>query len=121
MEITKEFRFDSAHFLPNLPEGHKCGQLHGHTFTVVLHFRGPVPEETGWLRDFGEINEFFKPILDELDHRCLNEIEGLFNPTSENISMWIWNKAKPVFPDIFQVTVKETPSSSASYRGTDNG
>lgn len=121
MRIHKEFRFDSAHYLPNLPKGHRCGNLHGHTFTVELHFEGDVPDDIGWLRDFGEIDKQFKPILETLDHCCLNEIEGLSNPTSENIAIWIWNKTKPLFSDLFQVTVKETPSSSASYRGPHNG
>lgn len=120
MRIHKEFRFDSAHYLPNLPDGHKCGNLHGHTFTVELHIEGKADVYSGWVKDFGEIDRQFKPVLEELDHCCLNEISGLSNPTSENIAIWIWDRIESLYPGLFQVTVKETPTSSASYRGPDN-
>src|SRR5437588_730400 len=89
MEIFKEFTFEAAHRLPHVPEGHKCARLHGHSFRVALHLTGPVEPESGWLMDFGEIKERFQPLYNQLDHHYLNEIEGLENPTSENIARWI--------------------------------
>src|SRR5436190_13124138 len=85
-EIFKEFTFEAAHRLPYVPEGHKCGRLHGHSFQVALHVEGPVELESGWLIDFGELKALFAPLYDRLDHRYLNEIEDLENPTSENIA-----------------------------------
>jgi 6-pyruvoyltetrahydropterin/6-carboxytetrahydropterin synthase len=92
MEIYKEFSFDSAHLLPNVPAGHKCGRLHGHTFYVRLYLCGPIGEESGWVIDFGDVKTAFKPILNQLDHYYLNDIPGLENPTSENLARWIWQK-----------------------------
>ena len=83
MELFKEFAFEAAHRLPNVPAGHKCGRLHGHSFKVEVRIRGPVDPKTGWVRDFSEVKEAFRPLMDRLDHYYLNEIEGLDNPTSE--------------------------------------
>jgi 6-pyruvoyltetrahydropterin/6-carboxytetrahydropterin synthase len=116
-EIFKEFSFEAAHRLPHVPQGHKCGRLHGHSFRVVLHVGGPVEPESGWLMDFAEVKERFAPLYDHLDHHYLNEIEGLDNPTSENIARWIWDRLKPTLPQLSQVVVQETCTSGAIYRG----
>ncbi len=116
-EIFKEFTFEAAHRLPHVPEGHKCGRLHGHSFRVALHITGPVEPESGWLMDFAELKERFAPLYDRLDHHYLNEIEGLDNPTSENIARWIWDQLKPAVPQFSQVVVQETCTSGAIYRG----
>ena len=116
-EIFKEFTFEAAHRLPHVPEGHKCGRLHGHSFRVALHVSGPVEPESGWLMDFGELKERFQPLYSRLDHNYLNEIEGLENPTSENIARWIWDQFKPIVPQLSQVVVNETCTSGAIYRG----
>jgi 6-pyruvoyltetrahydropterin/6-carboxytetrahydropterin synthase len=116
-EIFKEFTFEAAHRLPHVPEGHKCSRLHGHSFRVALHVAGPVEPESGWLMDFAELKERFAPLYDRLDHRYLNEIEGLENPTSENIARWIWDQLKPALPQLSQVVVQETCSSGAIHRG----
>jgi 6-pyruvoyltetrahydropterin/6-carboxytetrahydropterin synthase len=116
-EIFKEFTFEAAHRLPNVPEGHKCRRLHGHSFQVALHVAGPVEPESGWLMDFAEVKERFAPLYDRLDHRYLNEVEGLENPTSENIARWIWTHLKPALPQLSQVVVRETCTSGAIYRG----
>lgn len=117
MEIYKDFSFDAAHLLPNVPEGHKCGRLHGHTFHVRLTVSGEVGEQTGWIMDFGDIKKAFQPIYDQLDHYYLNDIEGLENPTSENLARWIWQRLKPSLPLLSQIEVKETCSSGCIYRG----
>ena len=117
MEIYKEFSFDAAHHLPNVPEGHKCARLHGHTFYVKITVSGEVGEESGWVMDFGDLKKAFKPIYAQLDHYYLNEIEGLENPTSENIARWIWDKLKPNLALLSQIEVKETCTSGCIYRG----
>lgn len=116
MEIFKEFTFEAAHRLPNVPNGHKCAILHGHSFRVAIHVSGPVGEHTGWIIDFAEIKVAFKPLLDTLDHNYLNDIEGLDNPTSENIAMWIWANLKPRLSLLSKVVVCETCMSGCSYQ-----
>jgi 6-pyruvoyltetrahydropterin/6-carboxytetrahydropterin synthase len=116
-EIFKEFTFEAAHRLPNVPEGHKCGRLHGHSFKVELHVTGPIEPESGWLMDFADLKTHFKPLLRCLDHNYLNEITGLENPTSENIARWIWDELKPTVPQLSQVVVRETCTSGCIYRG----
>ena len=86
MQIYKEFNIEAAHRLPNVPEGHKCARLHGHSFMVSIHVEGPIGDTTGWVIDFGDIKSAFKPIYEQLDHHYLNDIEGLENPTSENLA-----------------------------------
>lgn len=117
MEIYKRFRFEAAHRLPHAPEGHKCARLHGHSFEVTIHVDGPVEERAGWVMDFAEIKAAFEPILVRLDHRYLNEIEGLENPTSETIARWIWERLAPELPALTRIDVSETCSTGCSYRG----
>lgn len=119
MEIYKEFSFEAAHLLPNAPEGHKCGRLHGHSFRVELRLRGPVDAHMGWLRDFAEMKLAFKPLEDQLDHHFLNEIPGLENPTSENLARWIWKSLKPELPELCRVIVRETCTAGCIYDGED--
>ncbi len=117
MEIFKEFTFESAHRLPHVPDGHKCGRLHGHSYRVQVHVTGPVGEQSGWIMDFDAIRERFVPLHAQLDHRYLNEIAGLENPTSENLARWIWDKLKPTLPELSAVQVRETCTSGCIYRG----
>ncbi|TML62704.1 MAG: 6-carboxytetrahydropterin synthase QueD [Actinobacteria bacterium] len=117
MEIFKEFTFEAAHRLPNVPRGHKCARLHGHSFAVVVHIAGPVDEETGWVRDFADLSTAAAPLLDCLDHNYLNEIDGLENPTSEVLARWIWDRLVPFLPELSQVMVRETCTSGCVYRG----
>ena len=119
MDIYKSFTFEAAHRLPHVPTGHKCARLHGHSFHVEIHVEGPVDPEIGWVMDFGEIKKVFKPILDRLDHYYLNDIEGLENPTSENVARWIWRKLKPELPQLSAVSIRETCTSGCVYRGED--
>lgn len=117
MEIFREFTFESAHRLPNVPEGHKCARLHGHSYKVIVHVEGPVGAESGWVMDFGDVKRAFKPIEARLDHYYLNEIEGLENPTSEVLACWIWDRLKPTLPGLSALTVRETCTSGCTYRG----
>ena len=117
MEIFKDFSFEAAHRLPNVPPGHKCARLHGHSFQVRIVVSGRPGETSGWIIDFGDIKSVFKPVLEQLDHYYLNEIEGLENPTSENIAIWIWQRLKPTLPALSRIEIKETCSSGCIYSG----
>jgi 6-pyruvoyltetrahydropterin/6-carboxytetrahydropterin synthase len=108
MEIFKEFTFEAAHRLPNVPPGHKCARLHGHSFRVRVAIDGPVDQEAGWVRDFADVT---------LDHYYLNEIAGLENPTSELLARWIWDRIAPALPELCEVVVHETCTSGCVYRG----
>jgi len=116
MEIFTEFRFEAAHRLPHVPPGHKCAALHGHSYRVEVHVTGEVDAATGWVMDFGEIRDACGPVRSELDHRCLNDIPGLENPTAELLAQWIWARLRPVLP-LCAVVVRETAASGCVYRG----
>ena len=116
-EIFSEFTFEAAHRLPNVPAGHKCARLHGHSFRVAVHVEGPLGEDTGWVMDFGDLKAAFAPLRECLDHRYLNEIAGLENPTSEVLAQWIWDRLQPTLPGLSQVVVRETCTSGCVYRG----
>lgn len=117
IELRKKFQFEAAHLLPHLPQSHKCRRLHGHSFTCEITASGECDSKLGWLMDYAEISALFKPIWEQLDHRYLNEVEGLENPTSENIAAWIWQKLKPVMPLLVEVRVAETCTAECVYRG----
>jgi 6-pyruvoyltetrahydropterin/6-carboxytetrahydropterin synthase len=119
MEIFKEFGFEAAHRLPNVPEGHKCARLHGHSFRVEVHVRGDVDPRLGWVMDFAEVKAAVKPVIDRLDHYYLNEIEGLENPTSEVLARWLWARLKPSLPTLSRIVVRETCTSGCTYQGED--
>ena len=117
VRLDKTFRFEAAHWLPNVPEGHKCRRLHGHSYKIEISIEGELDPELGWLADFGDLKEAWKPLHNQLDHYCLNEIPGLENPTSENLSIWIWERLKPTLPELCEVVVRETCTSACRYRG----
>jgi len=117
VRLSKSFTFEAAHSLPTFPEGHKCRRLHGHSFAVEVVVEGDVDPELGYLVDYGDIKRAIKPIEDALDHRHLNEIEGLENPTSEVIAAWIWERLAPELPLLAEVVVRETCTSRCEYRG----
>lgn len=117
MDIYKEFTFEAAHRLPNVPEGHKCARLHGHSFQVRVTVTGDLDPVLGWVMDFAEVKAACRGVHDRLDHRYLNEIEGLGNPTSEVIAEWIWRELKPALPLLSMVEVRETCTSGCRYTG----
>lgn len=118
MEIYREFTFEAAHRLPNVPAGHKCARLHGHSYRVEIHVQGEPDETTGWVLDFGDISRAFQPLHDQLDHRYLNEVAGLDNPTSEVLAQWIWRRLAGALP-LSAVVVRETCTCGCIYRGED--
>ena len=117
MEIFKVFRIDCAHRLPNVSKGHKCAQMHGHSFAIEIHVCGPVDSKLGWVMDFADISNAFDPLFGQLDHRCLNDIDGLENPTSENIAKWIWKRLRFSLPMLSKIVVRESPESGCIYEG----
>ena len=117
IELRRTFQFEAAHLLPKLPATHKCRRLHGHSFQAEIVVAGECDPQLGWLMDYADITEAFKPLWEQLDHRYLNEIPGLENPTSENIAVWIWERLKPVLPPLSEVIIAETCMARCVYRG----
>ncbi|MBC6942921.1 MAG: 6-carboxytetrahydropterin synthase QueD [Xanthomonadales bacterium] len=118
MDISKTFRIEAAHRLPNLPASHKCSRLHGHSFRIEVHVAGPLDPQLGWVMDFADLKAAFQPLFEQLDHNYLNEVPGLDNPTSENLARWVWERLRPVLPLLAAVTVHETCTSTSTYRGS---
>lgn len=116
MRITKSFTFDAAHYLPRVPQEHKCRRLHGHTYEVVIGLEGDVDPHLGWVVDYGEVSRVVDPLIRELDHHCLNDQAGLENPTAEVLAAWLFERLRGALPQLADVTVRETPRTSATYR-----
>lgn len=114
MEVFKIFTVEAAHWLPHVPPGHRCARLHGHTFSIEIRVQGEVGADSGWVQDFADLQSAFQPLLERLDHQCLNEIEGLENPTSENLARWIWTRLQPVMPGLSRITVQENRTSGCT-------
>ena len=118
VELSKRYRFEAAHRLPAVPPDHKCFRMHGHSFEIEVCVEGEVEARMGWLVDFGDISAIVEPLLrTELDHRTLNEVPGLENPTSELLCLWLWNRLAPRLPGLCAVTVLETCTARCTYRG----
>lgn len=116
-EIVQSFRFEAAHFLPNVAVGHRCLALHGHSYKVDVAVSGPIDLVTGWVVDFFDIEAVFQPLLRSLDHHLLNDVPGLGNPTAEQIAAWIWERLQPELPGLRGVTVHETEHCRATVTG----
>jgi 6-pyruvoyltetrahydropterin/6-carboxytetrahydropterin synthase len=119
MEIYKVFKFDAAHRLPNVPEGHKCARIHGHSFCLEIHVQGIADAQSGWVMDFSDIVAICQPVIDQLDHKYLNDIAGLANPTSENLAKWIWHRLQPALPQLSKIVFQESPESGCIYEGAE--
>jgi len=117
MHIFKIFHIEAAHRLPNVPHGHKCARLHGHSFRVEVHIAGEPSPKSGWLMDFADIKTAFAPVMESLDHHYLNDVPGLENPTSERLAIWIWNALKPALPALSKILIHETCTSGCEYTG----
>jgi 6-pyruvoyltetrahydropterin/6-carboxytetrahydropterin synthase len=117
MEIYKQFQIEAAHLLPNVPADHKCRRLHGHSFQIEVHVAGDLDPALGWVMDYADIKGAFQPLFDQLDHRYLNDVEGLENPTSENLAIWVWDRLIDPLPSLTKVVVKETCTSGCTYPG----
>jgi 6-pyruvoyltetrahydropterin/6-carboxytetrahydropterin synthase len=120
MEIFKIFTFEAAHRLPHVPPDHKCSRLHGHSFQCEVHVNGPLAQPLGWVIDFADIKQAFAPLHEVLDHNYLNEIDGLENPTSEELARWIWRRLRSKLPGLSAVLIRETCTSGCVYRGEED-
>ena len=116
-ELIKTFRFEAAHQLPNIPDGHKCRRVHGHGYRVDFHVQGQIDPHTGWVMDFDEIKKAVRPVLDALDHQMLNELPGLENCTAELIAKYLWDRVAPSLSGLSAVTVWESDTARCVYRG----
>ncbi len=117
MDVFRVFQIEAAHRLPNVPAGHKCARIHGHSFRIEVHVTGDIIEPSGWVMDFADLRRAFQPLFDRLDHHYLNEIEGLENPTSENLARWIWQRLEPGLPGLSKIAVQETCNAGCIYTG----
>ena len=115
--LSKDFFFEAAHSLPHVPEDHKCRRVHGHSYRVEISVEGEVDAKMGWLYDHSLISTAMKPIVDGLDHRYLNEVPGLENPTIEILAAWIWEQIKGGCPGLCEIVIYETPTVRCTYRG----
>jgi 6-pyruvoyltetrahydropterin/6-carboxytetrahydropterin synthase len=115
-ELGRWFTFEAAHFLPEVPHGHKCRNLHGHSYRARITVRGPIRDD-GMVMDYGDIKAIVQPLIDQLDHHCLNDT--IPNPTSENLSRWLWEALEGHLPLLDAVTVCETQNTECTYRGGD--
>ncbi|RNC81679.1 MAG: 6-carboxytetrahydropterin synthase QueD [Phycisphaera sp.] len=118
MEIFRDFTFDAAHAIEGLPDGHKCKNMHGHTYRLTVYLTGGLDPKIGWILDFADLKKLvWAACLDHLDHKNLNEVEDMGSPTCENITLWIWNRLKPELPGLTRITVREGENSGCTYNG----
>lgn len=120
MDLSREFRFEAAHWLPRLPPDHASASLHGHSYHVEVGVSGPVDGHLGWVVDFADIKAAVRPVIEMLDHRCLNEIDGLSNPTAENLAGWLWERLAPRLPLLAVVAISQTCTPGCAFRGDPN-
>ncbi len=118
MELFYRFSLEAARRLPCLPSEHPCSRLHGHSFHLEVRVEGPLDPDMGWVCDFSVIETTCNTLRDQLDHRTLNDIDGLQNPTSEHLAVWFWNRLQPQLPGLSEVRIQETDRAGCIYRGT---
>jgi 6-pyruvoyltetrahydropterin/6-carboxytetrahydropterin synthase len=116
-ELTRSYEIDAAHRLPSVPKGHKCARTHGHGFRIEVTVRGKVGARTGWVMDYADVDRAVRPLVDSLDHRTLNDVPGLENPTSEILAAWLWERLAPRLRGLHEVAVSESPRARCAYRG----
>lgn len=118
MQITlkRKFDFEAAQHLPSFPVGHKCRQIHGHSFILEVSVTGTVDPQSGLFYDHGKIAAEVRPLIEKLDHTSLNDTPGLENPTLEVMLKWFWDKLSPRLPGLSEITLHETPRASCTLR-----
>lgn len=116
LHIWRKYRFESAHFLPNVEEGHQCGRMHGHGFEVVIHCDQALAADQNMGLNYEIIDRAWQPLFEELHYKCLNDLAGLENPTSEMLSAWIWQRLSDELP-LSWITVYETATAGCHFDG----
>lgn len=119
MDLFYRFDFAAARRLPELPAAHPCSRMHGHTFQVELRLRGELAAGSGWLVDFDQLERLVARVKSVLDHRYLNDIDGLAVPTTEHLALWLWQHLSSELPALFRVSVQEHPARGVHYYGPD--
>lgn len=117
VELAVSFRLEASHQLHRAPEDSVCRRLHGHSWVIDVHVAGAVDMDSGWLLDYHDIERAWVPVHDALDHRNLNDVAGLDNPTSELLAIWIWDRLAASLPGLLKITVHETCTARCSYFG----
>jgi 6-pyruvoyltetrahydropterin/6-carboxytetrahydropterin synthase len=117
IRLTRTVTFEAAHSLPNVPPDHQCARVHGHSYRVDVTCEGEMNPELGWLCDHAVIGAAAKAVAGELDHRYLNDIPGLENPTFENVAVWLWTRLKPQLPFLSEIAIQETSTARCVYQG----
>jgi 6-pyruvoyltetrahydropterin/6-carboxytetrahydropterin synthase len=119
MEVFHEFSIEAAHRLPHVPPEHPCARMHGHSWRIAVHVAGDVDERTGWVVDYAVLEAAFDSVRADLDHRVLNDVPGLANPTSENLARWLWRRLEPRLSGLSRIDVRETARSGCVLRRED--
>ena len=118
MELVYRFTFDAAHHFDHFPAGHPNRNVHGHSFHAEVAIEGEPGAATGFVADFADIERECHVVRTALDHRMLNDIDGLAQPSLENLCLWIWRKLSPRLPLLARVTVRrDSCGQSCSYAG----
>jgi 6-pyruvoyltetrahydropterin/6-carboxytetrahydropterin synthase len=118
MRIYKEFTFEAAHFLPSAPPGHPNSRVHGHSFRVRVTIDGEPDETTGLVMHLDDVEAALADAHEALDHRFLNEVEGLSQPTLERITMWLWDRLHNRLPGLAEIEIaRDTCREGCIYRG----
>ncbi len=122
MRIYKDFRFEAAHFLPSAPEGHPNARIHGHSFRARVWVQGTPDATTGVVFHFDELEAALKDARRGLDHRMLNDVEGLTTPTLEHITMWLWERLSGQVPGLAEIEVaRDSCNEGCVYSGPAKG
>ncbi|NKB89219.1 MAG: 6-carboxytetrahydropterin synthase QueD [Acidobacteria bacterium] len=117
VELTCNFGIEASHQLPRAPRRSVCRRLHGHSWKIDLKVGGTIDPKRGWLIDYHDIEAAWEPLHDALDHRHLNDVRGLDNPTSENLAVWIFEHLIDDLAELVSVTVHETCTARCEYFG----
>ncbi len=120
MELLKRYRVQAAHHLPSAGPDDPEHRLHGHTYSVEIHVRGPVDPVAGWVMDYGDITAATKPLFDQLDHHLLNDIEGLADPTAAAVARWIYDRLVTTLSLLHRVVVIESKTLRGTYPGEES-
>lgn len=117
MDLFRIYHLQCARRLPGLPDSHPCSRLHGHSFQIKLTLRGDLDPQLGWVMDFDAIDSVWQRIHAQLDHRYLNDIAGLGNPSSENLAVWLWQALQQDLPQLHAIAVMEGHDKGCIYYG----
>jgi len=118
MEVFRTFRFHAARYLPYLDENHICKKMHGHTFNLTIHVKGKINKTTGFVIDFFDVDTIVKKhIISKIDHKVLNDINNLANPTSEYLCRWIWTNLEEKISGLYKITLSEDHGTGIVYKG----